>query len=198
MAPWTGVRAATEFGHDCMQAPWEPEGYRITSTPSEDCLFLNVWTPSMSSDPKLPVMVWIYGGGWVNGGSCPHIYDGAQFAKLGVVFVSFNYRLGRFGYFGHPALSAESPSGPLGNYGYMDQTAALKWVQENIAAFGGDPKRVTLFGESAGGGSVLAMMISPMARGLFQQAIIESAPVRDSTAGLPQLMIRTTPTTLRR
>jgi carboxylesterase type B len=127
----------------------------------------------------------------VAGGSmeaAPHISTMAQFAKLGVVFVSFNYRLGRFGYFGHPALSAESPSGPLGNDGYMDQTAALKWVQQNIAAFGGDPKRVTLFGESAGGGSVLAMMISPMARGLFQQAIIESAPARDSTAGLPQLM----------
>jgi para-nitrobenzyl esterase len=188
VASWTGVRAATEFGHDCMQASWEPEGYRITTTPSEDCLFLNVWTPATTADPKLPVMVWIYGGGWVNGGSSPPIFDGTQFAKMGVVFVSFNYRLGRFGYFGHPALSAESPSGPLGNYGYMDQIAVLKWVQQNIAAFGGDPKKVTLFGESAGGGSVLAMMISPMARGLFQQAIIESAPARDSTTGLPQLM----------
>jgi para-nitrobenzyl esterase len=115
------------------------------------------------------------------------VYDGAQFAKEGVVFVSFNYRLGRFGYFGHPALSAESGSDPLGNYGYMDQIAGLKWVQRNIAAFGGDPKRVTLFGESAGGGSVLAMMTSPLARDLFQQAIVESAPARDPFGGAPQL-----------
>jgi len=176
--PWTGVRPAASFGADCMQAPWEPEGYRIVTTPSEDCLFINVWTPSITATPKLPVMVWIYGGAYTNGGGSVPAYDGSQFAKLGVVLVSFNYRLGRFGFFGHPALTAESPNGPLGNYGFMDQIAALKWVQQNISAFGGDPKRVTLFGESAGGGSVLAMMTSPLAQGLFQQAIIESAPAR--------------------
>jgi para-nitrobenzyl esterase len=176
--PWTDVRVADKFGSDCMQAPWEPEWIRIATTPSEDCLFINVWTPSTSSPQKLPVMVWIYGGAYTGGGASTPVYDGTQYAKLGVVLVTFNYRLGRFGFFGHPALTAESPNGPLGNYGFMDQIAALKWVQQNIAAFGGDAKKVTLFGESAGGGSVLVMMVSPPAQGLFQQAIIESAPTR--------------------
>jgi para-nitrobenzyl esterase len=186
-APWTNVRAATDYGHDCMQGPFPQDPAPIRTTPDEDCLFVNVWTPAGNATSKLPVMVWIYGGGWVNGGSSPAIYDGAQFAKQGVVLVSFNYRLGRFGFFTHPALLAESPSGPQGNYGYMDQIAALKWVQRNITAFGGDPKKVTIFGESAGGGSVLAMMASPMAQGLFQQAIVESAPARDPAGGMAQL-----------
>ncbi|HEX3472014.1 MAG TPA: carboxylesterase family protein [Silvibacterium sp.] len=184
---WTGVRPAAEFGSDCMQAPFEPAPYRTKTTPSEDCLFVNVWTPSITASPKLPVMVWIYGGGYMGGATSGPVYDGAEFAKLGVVFVSLNYRLGRLGFFGHPALTAESPNGPLGNYGFMDQIAALKWVQQNIAPFGGDPKKVTLFGESAGGGSVLAMMTAPMAQGLFQQAIIESSPVRDPIGGPAQL-----------
>ena len=119
-------------------------------------------------------MVWIYGGGFVNGGSSPAVYDGSQFAKRGVVMVSFNYRLGRFGFFAHPALARENPAGPLGNYAFMDQIAALQWVRKNIAAFGGDPANVTIFGESAGGGSVLTLMTSPLARGLFHKAIIES------------------------
>jgi para-nitrobenzyl esterase len=119
-------------------------------------------------------MAWIHGGGFVNGGSSPAVYDGSAFAKRGVVFVSFNYRLGRFGFFAHPALAKESPDAPLGNYGYLDQIAALQWIQRNVAAFGGDPGNVTLFGESAGGGSVNTLMISPLARGLFHKAIVES------------------------
>jgi para-nitrobenzyl esterase len=128
-------------------------------------------------------MVWIYGGGFVNGGSSPTVYDGSQFAKRGVAFVSFNYRVGRFGFFAHPALSKEDPAGPLGNYGYMDQIAALKWVKQNVAAFGGDPGNVTLFGESAGGGSVLTMMTSPMAKGLIHTAIVESGGGRTLLMG---------------
>ena len=150
-----------------------------TTTPAEDCLYLNVWTPVGSHPKPLAVMVWIYGGGFLNGGASPAIYDGAALAKHGVVMVTFNYRLGRFGFFAHPALTAEQPKGPLGNYAYMDMIAALEWVHRNIEAFGGDPKRVTLFGESAGGSSVLTLMNSPMARGLFAQAIVESGGGRD-------------------
>lgn len=117
----------------------------------------NVWAPEHRTG-KLPVLVWIYGGGFVNGGSSPAVYDGTQFAKHGLIFVSFNYRLGRFGFFAHPALTKERKDGLLGNYGYMDQIAAMKWVQRNIAAFDGDPKQVTVFGESAGGGSVHMLM----------------------------------------
>ncbi len=114
-------------------------------------------------------MLWIYGGGFVNGGSSPAVYDGTQFARDGIVLVSFNYRLGNFGFFAHPALSAEQPEGPLGNYGLMDQVAALNWVKRNIASFGGDPGNVTIFGESAGGMSVNVLMTSPLARGLFRR-----------------------------
>jgi para-nitrobenzyl esterase len=171
---WTGVRSAAEYGSDCMQLPFPGDAAPLGTPPAEDCLVLNVWTPPDASGKKLPVMVWIHGGGFVNGGSSPAVYDGTPFAKRGIVFVSFNYRLGRFGYFAHPALTAESPAGPLGNYGYMDQIAALQWVRRNVGAFGGDPSNVTLFGESAGGGSVLTLMTSPMSRGLFQKAVIES------------------------
>ena len=173
-AHWSGVRTANQFGHDCMQLPFPSDAAPLGTKPDEDCLVMNVWAPAARTSSKLPVMVWIYGGGYVNGGSSPAVYDGSQFAKQGVVFVSFNYRLGRFGFFAHPALTAEAGSAPLGNYAFLDQIAALKWVQNNIAAFGGDPNKVTLFGESAGGGSVLTMMTSPLSRGLFQQAIIES------------------------
>ena len=171
---WDGVRSVTEYGPDCMQLPFPSDAAPLGTKPSEDCLYLNVWAPVERPGPRLPVMVWIYGGGFVNGGSSPAVYDGTHFAERGVVFVSFNYRLARFGFFAHPALTKENPSGPLGNYGYMDQIAALKWVQQNIAQFGGDPANVTLFGESAGGGSVLTLLTSPMSRGLFQKAIIES------------------------
>ena len=119
-------------------------------------------------------MVWIYGGGFVNGGSSPPEYDGSAFARDGVVLVSFNYRIGNFGFFAHPALSAEQRGQPLGNYAYLDQIAALRWVRQNIAAFGGDPSNVTIFGESAGGISVHALLLAPLAQGLFQKAIIES------------------------
>jgi para-nitrobenzyl esterase len=119
-------------------------------------------------------MVWIHGGGFVNGGASPAVYDGSHFARRGVVFVSFNHRLGRFGFFAHPALTKENPEGPLGNYGYLDQIAALSWAQRNVAAFGGDPGDVTVFGESAGGGSVNTLMVSPLAKGLFQKAMVES------------------------
>jgi len=170
---WKGVRAADAYSADCMQLPFPSDAAPLGTKPNEDCLYLNVWTPEKRSG-KLPVMVWFYGGGFVNGGSSPAVYDGTHFAERGVVLVSFNYRLGRFGFFAHPALTAESPSGPLGNYAYLDQIAALQWVRKNISSFGGDPGKVTIFGESAGGGSVLTMMTSPLARGLFQQAIVES------------------------
>jgi para-nitrobenzyl esterase len=180
VAPWKGVREASAMQHDCMQLPAPSEASPGgTNTPSEDCLYLNIWAPTGVHSVHLPVMVWIYGGGFLNGGASPAVYDGTEFAKRGVVIVTFNYRLGRFGFFAHPALTCEQGSAPLGNYGYMDQVAALKWVQRNIAAFGGDPTRVTIFGESAGGSSVLALMTSPMARGLFTQAIIESGGGRD-------------------
>jgi para-nitrobenzyl esterase len=172
--PWTGVRSAAEYGSDCMQLPFPGDAAPLGTPPAEDCLVMNVWAPSHASGGKLPVMVWIYGGGFVNGGSSPSVYDGTHFAKHGLVFVSFNYRLGRFGFFAHPALTKENPAGPLGNYGYMDQIAALEWVKRNVSAFGGDPANVTLFGESAGGGSVLTLMTSPLSRGLFQRAVVES------------------------
>jgi para-nitrobenzyl esterase len=171
---WPGVRAAEAYGHDCMQEPFPSDAAPLGTPPAEDCLYLNVWAPEKPASPKLPVMVWIHGGGFVNGGASPAVYDGSHFARRGVVFVSFNHRLGRFGFFAHPALTKEAPDGPLGNYGYLDQIAALQWVQRNVAAFGGDPGNVTLFGESAGGGSVHTLMVSPLAKGLFQKAIVES------------------------
>jgi para-nitrobenzyl esterase len=172
--PWTGVRAATEYAHDCMQLPFPSDAAPLGTPPAEDCLYLNVWAPEKPVAPKLAVMLWIHGGGFVNGGSSPAVYDGSAFARRGVVFVSFNHRLGRFGFFAHPALTKEAADGPLGNYGYLDQIAALRWVQKNVAAFGGDPGNVTLFGESAGGGSVNILMVTPLARGLFHKAIVES------------------------
>ncbi len=181
--PWQGVRQATAYGHDCMQLPFPADDAPIRTTPSEDCLVLNVWRPAAATARRLPVMVWIYGGGFTIGGTSPAAYDGSSFARDGLILVSMNYRLGRFGFFAHPALTAENPTGLLGNYGYMDQIAALKWVQQNIAAFGGDPHRVTIFGESAGGGSVHVLMTSPLARGLFAAAIVESGGGRGSLMG---------------
>jgi len=176
---WSDVRTATAYGPDPMQLPFPSDAAPLGTAPSEDCLYLNVWTPVKRGN-KLPVMVWIYGGGFVNGGSSPSVYDGSRFAENGVVFVSFNYRLGRFGYFAHPALTKENPNGPLGNYGTMDQIAALGWVKRNIGNFGGDASNVTLFGESAGGMSVLTLLASPKARGLFHKAIIESGGGRNT------------------
>jgi para-nitrobenzyl esterase len=182
---WSGTRQATEYGHDCMQKPFPSDAAPLGTEPAEDCLVLNVWRPA-GVTKKLPVMVWIYGGGFVNGGSSPSVYSGAQFAKRGILFVSFNYRLGRFGFFAHPALSA-AREGPLGNYAYMDQIAALKWVQRNAAAFGGDPANVTVFGESAGGSSTIALLTSPAASGLFKRVAVMSGGGRGSL--LPSRLI---------
>lgn len=173
VAPWSGVRTATEFGHDCMQMPTRSAAAPRRTIASEDCLYLNIWEPEHHSG-KLPVMVWIHGGGWVQGGTSPDIYDGTAFASKGMVFVSINYRLGRFGFFAFPELTRESKTGQLGNYGYFDQLAALKWVQRNISAFGGDPHKVTIAGESAGGGAVHALVTSPLTTGLFRGAIVQS------------------------
>ncbi|HEU5352239.1 MAG TPA: carboxylesterase family protein [Terracidiphilus sp.] len=186
-ARWKGVRDATQYGSDCMQLPFPSDAAPLGTPPREDCLYLNVWTPSPKASANLPVMVWIYGGGFVNGGSSPAIYSGQHFAKGGVVFVSFNYRVGRFGFFSFPALSKEEAGQPLNNYAYMDQIAALKWVQTNIHAFGGNPDDVTIFGESAGGGSVLALLTSPMTKGLFERAIVESGGGRDALLGVRYL-----------
>jgi para-nitrobenzyl esterase len=182
VAPWTGVRPASEFGANCMQGRFGPPqaaGANAAPAPSENCLFLNVWRPASAAAPaRLPVMVWIHGGGFTGGsGSSP---TGSQFAKQGVVLVSINYRLGRFGFFAFPALSRERPDETKGNYAYMDQIAALQWVKRNIAALGGDPNNVTIFGFSAGGVSVHSLLASPMARGLFHKAIAESGGSRDS------------------
>ena len=176
---WREVRVADRFGPDCMQIPYKADAAPLGVKPSEDCLYLNVWTPADPSRAKRPVMVWIYGGGFVNGGSSPPVYSGRAFAESGVVFVSFNYRLGRFGFFAHPALTREAAGAPTGNYAILDQIAALKWVQDNIAAFGGDPDNVTIFGESAGGMSVHALATTPLARGLFDKAIVMSGGGRD-------------------
>jgi len=181
VAPWSGVRPAKEYGHDCMQEPFGGDAAPLGTPPDEDCLVLNVWTPAARAAKPRPVMFWIYGGGFVNGGSSPEVYDGSKFAEAGVVLVSANYRLGRFGFFAHPALTKEAGGAPLGNYAYLDQIEALKWVKRNIARFGGDPDNVTVFGESAGGASVNMLMISPLARGLFHRAIVQSGGGRSST-----------------
>ena len=169
---WQGIKDAKAFGNDCMQKPFPGDAAPLGETPAEDCLFLNVWAPD-DSNGSTPVMVWIHGGGLVNGGSSPPTYSGHEFAQNGVIFVSFNYRLGRFGFFAHPALTA-ADEGPLGNYGLLDQIAALEWIKKNIAAFGGDPQNITLVGESAGGRSVNALMQTPLADGLFQRAVVMS------------------------
>ncbi|HXM59763.1 MAG TPA: carboxylesterase family protein, partial [Terriglobales bacterium] len=171
---WNGVRAAKEFGAHCMQGKVYGDMTFPDAGNSEDCLTLNVWTPAKKADAKLPVMVWIYGGGFAAGGTSEPRQHGEKLAARGVVVVSMNYRLGVFGFLVHPELAKESGRDSAGNYGLLDQTAALQWVQRNIAAFGGDPANVTIFGESAGSFSVSAQMASPLAKGLFQKAIGES------------------------
>lgn len=172
--PWSGVRSVTAFGAYCMQGRIYDDMNFRGAVGSEDCLFLNVWTPAKSPGEKLPVMVWIYGGGFAAGSTSEGRQDGTNLAKQGIVVVSMNYRLGVFGFLVHPELTKESEHHASGNYGLLDQWAALRWVHDNIAAFGGDPDNVTIFGESAGSFSVSAQMASPLAKGLFQRAIGES------------------------
>ncbi len=170
---WTGTRDAANFGPRCMQPHLFDDMYFRDGGQSEDCLSLNVWTPAKPAG-KLPVMVWIYGGGFITGSTSEPRQDGAYLATKGVVVVSFNYREGVFGFFTHPDLIGESPAHAAGNYGLLDAVAALGWVRDNIAAFGGDPANVTIFGESAGSFAVSSLMASPLAHGLFQRAIGES------------------------
>ena len=180
VSPWEGVYDASRFGPNCAQGGWGAAPGTIQEGSSEDCLYLNLWKPADTKlGAELPVMVWIHGGGFTGGsGSDPQIF-GDQFTRQGIILVTFNYRLGRLGFFAFPALSREHPEEPKGNYGYMDQIAALKWVQQNIAAFGGNPDNVTIFGFSAGGVSVHSLMTIPSAKGLFQKAINESGGGRD-------------------
>lgn len=173
--PWPGVRACTEFGPWCPQP--EPMLGGELGRMSEDCLFLNLWTPARSPADRLAVMVWIHGGGCTTGSGAMSYYNGEALARRGVVVVTVNYRLGPFGFLAHPLLAQESPHHVSGNYGLLDQIAALKWVRRNIAAFGGDPNRVTIFGESAGALCVCRLLVSPLARGLFHRAIAESGGV---------------------
>jgi para-nitrobenzyl esterase len=186
-ASWTGVRKATEFGSRCMQGRIYSDMVFRDAGPNEDCLYLNVWTPAAWSGQPLPVMVWIYGGGFAAGAASEPRQDGENLARKGVVVVSMNYRLGLFGFFVNPQLAQESGHGSSGNYGLLDQVAALQWVHENIAAFGGDPGNVTIFGESAGSFSVSALMASPLAQGLFQRAIGESGAFFSTTLNLKPL-----------
>ena len=178
MKAWTGTLDATQFGNSCISS-LEDDPMKVT-TKSEDCLNLNVWTPAKSSDEKLPVMVWIHGGGFQFGSSSEKSMDGTKLAEKGVVIVTFNYRLGVLGFLAHPELDKEGPSG---NYGLQDQIAALKWVKENIADFGGDPNNVTIFGESAGAMSEGILTVSPLAEGLFHKVIAQSGAFWDNKNG---------------
>jgi len=194
VAAWTGVKKAAEFGNSCVQTltpghdgfgPWTYE-FLTHNRVSEDCLYLNVWTPAKSARAKLPVFVYIYGGGFNSGSAEVPIYDGEGLARKGLVVVTFNYRVGVFGFLAHPELTKESGYNASGNYGLLDQIAALHWVQRDIAAFGGDPARVTIAGQSAGAISVHYLLASPLAKGLFQRAIAESGGSSVTTsAGVP-------------
>ena len=173
VAAWTGTRKADSFGAQCHQPPIF--GDIVFDRPaSEDCLYLNLWTPAKEATAGLPVMVWIHGGGYQAGASHEPRHDGVRLANNGVVLVTINYRLGVFGFFAHPALSSDDPRGTSGNYGLLDMIAALQWVRDNVAAFGGNPGNVTIFGESAGSFAVSTLMAAPQARGLFHKVIGES------------------------
>lgn len=177
---WEGVLDASKYGANCAQAGWPRGSGSIAKGSSEDCLYLNIWQPSDSKqDAQLPVMVWIHGGGFVGGSGSDATVSGEEFARQGIILITFNYRLGRLGHFAFPALNEEHPEELKGSYAYMDQIAALQWIQDNIKSFGGDPNNVTIFGESAGGVSVHSLLTIPRAKGLFQKAIIESGGGRD-------------------
>lgn len=181
---WDDVLACESYGPACPQSvddDWT--GMMNVGTMDEDCLYLNVWTPAESPDERMPVMVWIHGGAFTSGAGSLPIYDGHNLAEKGVVVVTINYRLGALGLMAHPLLSEESENGVSGNYGLLDQVAALEWVRDNIDVFGGDPENVTVFGESAGGMSILNLMASPLAGDLFDRAIVQSGPMLD--LGLP-------------
>ncbi|MEO6152041.1 MAG: carboxylesterase family protein [Croceibacterium sp.] len=183
--PWVGVRQTTAFGPACMQGETLARAMGSTAPLSEDCLYIDVWTPANAASDKLPVIGWIYGGGFNSGMSSVPLYDGANFARSGVVFVSINYRVGPFGFLATPELSAESGHGS-GNYGLLDMIKGLEWVRDNAAQFGGDPGNVTIMGHSAGGQAVSDLIASPLAKGLFHKAIAESgssfAPLQTSSA----------------
>lgn len=185
VANWTGVRKARQFGPRGMQAPiFGDMGFRADGM-SEDCLYLNVWAPARKGKELLPVLVYFYGGGFVAGDGSEARYDGESMARKGIVALTVNYRLGVFGFMAHPELTKESPNKASGNYGLLDQAAALRWVQQNIAAFGGDPRRVTIAGESAGSISVSAQMASPLSRNLIAGAIGESGSIMGALPAQP-------------
>ncbi len=182
---WEGPRKADKFGPCCMQRPiFGDMGFRSDGM-SEDCLYLNVWTPAKSGNEKLPVLVYFFGGGFVAGDGSEGRYDGESMAKKGIVSITVNYRLGVFGFFAYPELTKEAPQRASGNYGLFDQHAALKWVQQNIAAFGGDPKRVTIAGESAGSIAVSSQMASPLSKNMIAGAIGESGSILGALSAVP-------------
>jgi para-nitrobenzyl esterase len=182
---WQGVRKAAQFGPRCMQRPIFSDMNFRSNGMSEDCLYLNIWTPAKSGKERLPVLVYFYGGGFVAGDGSEPRYEGESMARKGIVALTVNYRLGVFGFIAHPELTKESPHHASGNYGLLDQNAALRWVRQNIAAFGGDPKRVTIAGESAGSSSVSAQMASPLSKDLIAGAIGESGSVVGASSALP-------------
>lgn len=186
VSPWKDVRSALSFGNDCEQTRRAWDSGRPEARMSEDCLTLNIWAPDDPPPGGWPVMFWIHGGSFTAGSSAQPVYDGAKLAEYGVVVVTINYRLGRFGFFAHPALTREADGAPVGNFAIMDQISALQWVKRNIGAFGGNPGNVTIFGESAGGGSVNRLMISKSARGLFHQAIAQSGGGRERAKSLSE------------
>jgi para-nitrobenzyl esterase len=188
VAHWTGTRKANAFAPACMQVGVSMPG-ETPPVVSEDCLYLNIWTPSRTGQQRLPVIVWIYGGGYINGSASMPLYWGDRLAQRGVIVVTIAYRLGPLGFLALPELTRESPHHSSGNYGLLDQIAALEWIQKNIAAFGGDPKCVTIAGQSSGSISVSILMASPLAKGLFQRAIGESGGLFEPVALAPKFLL---------